>query len=35
MDFGVQNVLSRELCAVPLNLFYLNGDIDILLKVIS
>ena len=26
MDVGVQNVLSRGFCAVPLDLFYLNGD---------
>ena len=26
-DFDVQNVLSRELCAVPLDLFYLSGAV--------
>ena len=26
-DVDVQNVLSRELCAVPLDLFYVNGTV--------
>ena len=32
-DVDVQNVLSRELCNVPLDLFYSNGAMSVLLKV--